>query len=86
MSKLEVKGISNNGYAAYQETQKTSNNSNKEEEKKSDKIEISNAARVLQSNPKDLTEIQRKISEGFYNNDKVIEKTVDAILKEFKVK
>jgi len=86
VSKLEVKGISNNGYAAYQETQKTSNNSNKEEEKKSDKIEISNAARVLQSNPKDLTEIQRKISEGFYNNDKVIEKTVDAILKEFKVK
>gem|GEM_PF-1173441 len=83
---MEVKGISNNGYAAYQETQKTSNNSNKEEEKKSDKIEISNAARVLQSNPKDLTEIQRKISEGFYNNDKVIEKTVDAILKEFKVK
>lgn len=82
MNKLDVKGISNNNYPAFQETQKTVTNYNKEEDKKSDKIEISNAARKLQSGPKDLTEIQRKISEGFYNSNKVIEKIADAILKE----
>lgn len=84
MSKLEIKGISNNGYSHLKEAQKTSNNSNKEE-KKSDKIEISSAARNLQGMTKDLNEIQRKISEGFYNSDQIIEKTVDALLKEFKI-
>lgn len=82
---MEIKGISNNGYSVFSENQKTSNNSNKEEEKKSDKIVISDAARKLQSTPRDLNEIQKKISEGYYNSDRVIEKTVDAILKELKV-
>lgn len=85
MSKLEIKGISNNGYSHLPEAQKTSNNTSKDE-KKSDKIEISSAARNLQGMNKDLSEIQRKVSEGFYNSDKVIEKTVEALLKEFNLK
>lgn len=85
MSKLEIKGISNSGYSHLQETQKTSNNTSKEE-KKSDKIEISSAARNMQGMTKDLSEIQKKVSEGFYNSENVIEKTVEALLKEFGLK
>lgn len=58
-------------------------------EAKADKIEISNEARILQSQnttPKNLEEIQRKIKENFYNSDEVLNKTANAILKEISKK
>ncbi|HOV98523.1 MAG TPA: hypothetical protein PK595_02995 [Bacteroidota bacterium] len=49
-----------------------------------DTVELSDEARArfLSDNAKRLEEIQQKISDGFYNQQEVMERVVDALLKE----
>ncbi len=49
-----------------------------------DTVELSDEARArfLSDNAKRLEEIQQKISGGFYNQQEVMERVVDALLKE----
>lgn len=82
---MEIQGISNSNYIPVHETKNVQDipKENIESSKKSDKLEISNEARILQSNEsqKDLAAIQEKIQNNFYNSDEVINKTASAILK-----
>ncbi len=53
----------------------------------SDKIEISEAAKLMQKNSAEtarLDAIKEKIKNNFYNSNEVIEATANAILKELK--
>lgn len=89
MKKLEIKGISNN-YIPLQDLRTSQPAAQAENEKKSDKLEISSEARILQAqngkSTKDLALIQQRIKDNFYNSDEVINSTASAILKEFKIK
>lgn len=82
---MEIQGISNSNYIPVHEPKNVQEipKENIESSKKSDKLEISNEARILQSNEsqKDLAAIQEKIQNNFYNSDEVINKTASAILK-----
>lgn len=87
MKKLEIKGISNN-YFPSQETRKTQTVP-AENVKKQDKLEISSEAKILQANKtttKDLSQIQQKVKDNFYNSNEVINATAQAILKDLKAK
>jgi negative regulator of flagellin synthesis FlgM len=53
----------------------------------SDKLEISDAARVIQSSSaemKNVEVIKERINSNYYNSDEVINKVADAILSELK--
>lgn len=88
MKKLEIKGIGNNNYIPLQDIKKVQTPP-VEVETKQDKLEISNEAKVLQSNndnTKDLSVIQQRIKDNFYNSDEVINATANAILKQIQFK
>lgn len=56
-----------------------------EEKKPTDKIEISNEAKIMQQESlKNLDQIRQKINSGFYNSEEVLNKVADEILKEIK--
>lgn len=58
---------------------------NNEAKKSTDKLEISEEARVLLNKnvgAKDLEAIKQKVDNKFYNSDEVINKVADSILKE----
>ncbi len=58
---------------------------NKESKKSTDRLEISDEARVLLNKnveAKDLEAIKQKVDKNFYNSDEVINKVADSILKE----
>jgi len=58
---------------------------NKESKKSTDRLEISDEARVLlhkNVEAKDLEAIKNKVDKKFYNSDEVINKVADSILKE----
>ncbi|MFH1196230.1 MAG: hypothetical protein V1720_10980 [bacterium] len=58
-----------------------------EEGEKRDKIEISQEAKLLNSQKvdgKDLQKIKEKIAFGYYNTDEVLSKVSELILKEIK--
>ncbi|MDP4174349.1 MAG: hypothetical protein Q8933_10300 [Bacteroidota bacterium] len=85
---MEIKGIGNHSYIPLQDIKKVQTPP-AEVEKKQDKLEISNEAKVLQSNnekTKDLSVIQQRIKDNFYNTDQVVSATADAILKQIKLK
>jgi len=55
------------------------------EKKQTDKLEISEEAKLLQSqniSGKEAAQIRDKISAGFYNSEEVLNKVAEAILKE----
>ena len=56
------------------------------ENPKKDKIEISEEAKSLQSNPalKDLSEIKKRIAAKFYDTQEVIAKVAEKMLKEIR--
>jgi hypothetical protein len=85
---LDVKGISNNNanLQSIYETRKHDTPGAADADKKGDTLEISNGARELKVNKpeKDLTAVLQKINDNFYNSDKVISATADAILRDLK--
>lgn len=82
---MNVKGITNSFYPV-SAGQKKSTKVQNEDAPKSDKFEISSEARVLQTkgsdNVKDLSAVQQKIDDKYYDRPEVIAQTADAILKE----
>ncbi|MBI9073616.1 MAG: flagellar biosynthesis anti-sigma factor FlgM [Melioribacteraceae bacterium] len=83
---MEIKGINNN-FNPYQDAQVKAKTDavNNVQNKKSDKLELSSAAKELQSKNVDSTkvaEIKDKVNQGYYNSDEVINKVADTILKE----
>jgi hypothetical protein len=82
---MDIKGVTNNFFPISSGTQKSSK-AKKESSVKSDKFEISNEARVLQTtganNVKDLSAVQQKIADKYYDQPEVIAKTADAVLAE----
>lgn len=80
---MEVKGITQKIY--FPEDQKNFKTKKQSDDKGKDKIEISNEAKVLQTQlerTKDLSEIKKKIESKFYDSDEVINKVAEKILKE----
>ncbi len=58
----------------------------KSENKVGDKIEISDAAKIMQQqnvSTVDVAAIKEKITNGFYNTEEVYEKVAEKILEEF---
>lgn len=86
---MDIKGIGNN-YSKYTELYKKQENAgSKEAQQKTDKLELSDAAKKLQSQgiqAKDLSAINSKIESGYYNTDEVINKVADEIIKELSKK
>lgn len=84
---MEIKGVSNNNILPLHETIKQ-NVVQSDIKKKSDKLEISNEARVLQTTNKnkDLTLIQARIKSNYYNSDEVISHTANAILRQMNIR
>lgn len=82
---MEIKGIGNTNLVPMQEVKKVQTPP-VEVEKRQDTVEISSQAKVLQlqsEKARDLTEIQQKVENGFYNSDDVIKATVTSLMKEF---
>jgi len=89
VNKLDIKGITNNSYVPPLRNVRKTNVQSSGTEIKQDKFEISNEAKILQAkseNVKDLSKIQQNIKNNVYNSDKVIEATVDGIMKELNIK
>lgn len=85
---MEIKGIGNNNYIPLQDIKKVQTPAS-EIEKKQDKLEISNEAKIMQAkneSTKDLSLIQQKIQNKFYESDQVLNSTADAILKQMNLK
>lgn len=83
---MEIKGV-NNSYNPYQDAQVKAKTEavNNEQNKKADKLELSSAAKELQSKNVDsakVAEAKDKVNQGFYNSGEVINKVADSILKE----
>ena len=83
---MNVKGVGNN-YSKYTELYKKQEQaSSRQTQKKTDKLELSDAAKRLKSegiDPQMLTQVKTKIESGYYNSDEVIGKVADEIIKSF---
>lgn len=91
---VKLNGLNNDQIRQYKDvqdqqklTQNEQKNVQKEEEqqKKNDKLELSDAAKKLQTSgldTKKMSDIKAKIDNGFYNSNEVVEKVAGAILKE----
>ncbi len=86
---MEIKGI-NSQYKVYNDSKSVSKNKTeelKETKNKSDRLELSDAAKKLNSasemEPKAVEKYREKVESGFYNREEVIEKAAASILKEF---
>ncbi len=83
---MNIKGVGNN-YSKYTELyKKQDQTSGRQTQKKTDKLELSDAAKRLKSegiDPQMLTEVKSKIDNGYYNSDEVIGKVADEIIKQF---
>lgn len=83
---MDIKNVGNNINPIKTAYNKSANQTPKNAESKpSDKLEISNAARDLQTknvSSKDLEAIRQKIDSNFYNSEEVMVKVAEAILKD----
>jgi negative regulator of flagellin synthesis FlgM len=82
---VEIKGISNSQYFSKEVNKPKSDQENEKSPK--DKLEISEEAKVLQSNPaeiKNFEAIKEKIANKFYDSDEVLNKVADKILEDLK--
>lgn len=83
---MDIKGVGNN-YSRYTELYKKQEQaSSRQTQQKTDKLELSEAAKKLKSEGIEaqlLTEVKTKIENGYYNRDEVINKVADEIIKKF---
>ncbi|MBK8944996.1 MAG: flagellar biosynthesis anti-sigma factor FlgM [Ignavibacteriae bacterium] len=83
---MDIKGVGNN-YSRYTELYKKQEQaSSRQTQQKTDKLELSDAAKKLKSEGIDaqlLNEVKTKIESGYYNRDEVINKVADEIIKKF---
>ncbi|MCB0742762.1 MAG: hypothetical protein KDC52_14645 [Ignavibacteriae bacterium] len=83
---MNIKGVGNS-YGRYTEAYKKQEQAaSRQTQQKTDKLELSDAAKKLKSegiDPKMMTEVKTKIESGYYNTDEVIGKVADEIIKKF---
>lgn len=84
---MNIKGVGNN-INRYTELYKKQEEaaSNKQTQKKTDKLELSDAAKKLKAQgveSKKFDEVKLKVESGYYNQDEVVKKVADEILKTF---
>ena len=82
---MEIKGVNSN-FNPYQDAQVKAKTDavNDVQNKKSDKLELSSAAKELQAknvDPVKVAEVKEKVQQGYYNSEEVINKVADSILK-----
>jgi len=83
---VQVNGVGNNINRLHEQYKQNSKNKEVKQKNTTDKIEISEEAKLLQAKNVDAQEISKvrdKIDNGFYNSDEVLNKVADKILKEF---
>ncbi|MBI1932590.1 MAG: hypothetical protein HYS24_08635 [Ignavibacteriales bacterium] len=83
---MDIRGVGNN-YSRYTELYKKQEQaSSRQTQQKTDKLELSDAAKKLKSEGVDaklLNDVKTKIDSGYYNRDEVINKVADEIIKKF---
>ena len=83
---MQIKGLGNSINKLHEQYKKHEKAKAEVGEKKVvDKLEISEEAKLLQSqniSGKEAAQIRDKISSGFYNSEEVLNKVAEAILKE----
>ncbi len=83
---MNIKGVGNNLNRYTELYKKQEQATSRQAQQKTDKLEISSAAKKLQSegiDPKLFAEVKTKIESGYYNSDEVINKVADNIIKVF---
>jgi len=83
---VDIKGVGNNLNRYTELYKKQDQATSRQTQQRSDKLELSDAAKKLQAegiDPKLFAEIKTKIDSGYYNTDEVINKVADEIIKTF---
>jgi len=81
---VNINGVGNN-YNRYTDAYKKQEKAAAKPQKKTDKLELSDAAKKLKSlgvDSKDFAAVKAKIDSGYYNTEEVTNKVAEAILKE----
>ncbi len=85
---MDINGVGNS-FNRYTDAYKKQEKAAAKPQKKTDKLELSDAAKKLKSlgvDSKDFAAVKAKIESGYYNTDEVTNKVADAILKEISKK
>ncbi len=83
---MDIKGVGNNYNRFTELYKKQEQASSRQAQAKTDKLELSDAAKKLKSegiDPQLITEVKTKIGNGYYNSEEVINKVADEIIKKF---
>lgn len=83
---MNINGVGNNLNRYTELYKKQEEASSRQAQQKTDKLELSDAAKKLKSegvDPKVFADVKMKIESGYYNTDEVIDKVADEILKTF---
>ena len=83
---MNIKGVGNNVNRYTELYKKQEESSSRQAQKKTDKLDLSDAAKKLKAegiDSKRFAEVKLKIDSGYYNSDEVINQVADEILKTF---
>ena len=83
---MNIKGVGNNLNRYTELYKKQEEAPSRQAQQKTDKLDISDAAKKLQAegvDSKQFAEVKLRIESGYYNSDEVINKVADEILKSF---
>ena len=83
---MNIKGVGNNVNRYTELYKKQEEASSRQAQKKTDKLDLSDAAKKLKAegiDTKKFAEVKLKIESGYYNTDEVINKVAEEILKTF---
>jgi hypothetical protein len=82
---VNIKGVGNN-LNRYTELYKKQEETSSRQTQKTDKLELSDAAKKLKAegiDPKVISDVKMKVESGYYNTEEVISKVADEIIKAF---
>ncbi len=83
---MNIKGVGNNLNRYTELYKKQEEATSRQAQKKTDKLDLSDAAKKLKSEgveSKQISEVKSKVASGYYNTDEVINQVADEILKSF---
>ena len=83
---MNIKGVGNNVNRFTELYKKQEEATSRQTQKKTDKLDLSDAAKKLKSegiDSKDISNVKLKVESGYYNTDEVINQVADEILKSF---
>ena len=83
---MNIKGVGNNLNRFTELYKKQEEATSRQTQQKTDKLELSDAAKKLKAqgiDPKVIADVKMKVESGYYNSDEVINKVADEIIKVF---